>query len=144
MLVNQDETVDTVMEKHRKQRNQLSVSTASDPFLTLRLKRPTYARPKACEDVGSVKGCYQRQVGVRQQRLARPFRLHLIKTKITPKSLFGELTRLLHSDNFLNCPLQIFNSILKTATPRSVMNSIVMFCKINSFLPYLLKIYFFK
>lgn len=24
------------------------------------------------------------------------------------------------------------------------MNSIVMFCKINSFLPYLLKIYFFK
>ena len=86
-----------------------------------------------------------------QQRLACPFRLynpflslHLIKTEITLKSLFGELTRLLQSDNFLNCPLQIFNSILKTATPRSVMNFIVMFCKINSFLPYLLKIYFFK
>ena len=86
-----------------------------------------------------------------QQRLARPFRLynpflslHLIKTEITLKSLFGELTRLLQSDNFLTCPLQIFNSILKTATPRSVMNFIVMFCKINSFLPYLLKMYFFK
>ena len=37
---------------------------------------------------------------------------------------------LLQSDNFLNCPLQIFNSILKTPTiQRSVMSFIVTFYK---------------
>ena len=103
------------------------------------------------QDAGSAKGCHQQLVDVKQQWLALPFRLynpffslHLIKTKIYTESLIGELTRLLQSHNFLNCPLEIFNSILKTASPRSVMNFIVMFCKINSFLPYLLKIYFFK
>ena len=42
---------------------------------------------------------------------------------------------LLQSDNFLNCPLQIFNSILKTSTiQKSIMSFIVTFYK-NVFLP---------
>ena len=60
MLVNQDEAVDTVMEKdRRKQTNQLSVSMASDPFLTMKLKCSTCTCQKAYEDVGSIKECKQ-------------------------------------------------------------------------------------
>lgn len=61
------------------------------------------------------------------------------------KSLFGKLTFLSLSGNSLNCPLQIFNSILKTPTiQRLVVSFIITFYKIYSFLSHLLEIYFFK
>ena len=76
MLVNQDEAVDTVMEKdRRKQTNQLSVSMASDPLLTMKLKCSTYTCQKAYEDVGSIKECKQQQPDVEQQWQALPFKL---------------------------------------------------------------------
>ena len=75
MLVNQDEAVDTVMEKDRKkQANQLSVSMASDPVLTMKQKCSTYTCQKAYEDVGSIKE-YKQQPDVEQQWQALPFKL---------------------------------------------------------------------
>lgn len=62
------------------------------------------------------------------------------KEKIYTEILVGQAyTFLLESDNFLNCPLQIFNSILITPTiQKSVMSFTVTFYKMHSFLPYLL------
>ena len=76
MLVNQDEAVDTIMEKdRRKQTNQLSVSVASDLALTMKQKCPTYTCQESYEDVGSRKECKQQQQDVEQQWQALPFKL---------------------------------------------------------------------
>lgn len=75
MLVNQDEAVDIVMEKRRKQTGKLFVSMASELVLTMKLKCLTYTCQKAYEGADTTKEGKQQQPDVEEQWQALPFKL---------------------------------------------------------------------